>query len=59
MKTSKEYFEHAIVVDSNYAFAWYGLAAYYWWLGYLEFMPQKETDITRFVAFGSPLQNSP
>jgi serine/threonine protein kinase/Tfp pilus assembly protein PilF len=43
MTRSKEYFEQAIAKDPDYAIAWYGLATYYWWLGYLGFMPPKET----------------
>jgi serine/threonine protein kinase/Tfp pilus assembly protein PilF len=39
---SKEYHEQAIEADPNYALAWYGLANYYFLLGFLKFMPTKE-----------------
>jgi eukaryotic-like serine/threonine-protein kinase len=44
MAKSKEYFDQAISIDPNYALAWQGLALYYWWSGYLGFMPSNETN---------------
>jgi serine/threonine-protein kinase len=44
MAKSKEYLEQAIAMDPNYSLAWHGLAMYYWYLGYLGFMPPKETN---------------
>jgi len=41
----KEYYEQAIAADPNYAMAWYGLAKYYWWIGYAGFLPPKTANI--------------
>jgi serine/threonine protein kinase/tetratricopeptide (TPR) repeat protein len=38
----KEYLEHAIAIDRNYALAWYGLAIYYYLMGYFAYMQPKE-----------------
>jgi TolB-like protein/Tfp pilus assembly protein PilF len=40
----KEYYEQAIAADPNYALAWYGLAKYYWYMGYAGFMPPKAAN---------------
>jgi serine/threonine-protein kinase len=45
MARSKEYLEHSIAVDPSYALAWQGLGLYYWWLGFLGFMPPKEANL--------------
>ena len=38
----KEYFEQAIAIDPNYALAWYGLAYYYYLMGFFVYMQPKE-----------------
>ncbi len=38
LSKSKEYFERAIAVDPNYSLAWYGLAMYYWYMGFNGYM---------------------
>jgi serine/threonine protein kinase/tetratricopeptide (TPR) repeat protein len=38
----KEYFEQAIAIDRNYALAWYGMAGYYYLMGYFAYMQPKE-----------------
>jgi len=44
MTKGKKYFEQATAIDANYSLAWHGLAMYYWFLGYLGFMPPNETN---------------
>ncbi|MBN2318733.1 MAG: protein kinase [Acidobacteria bacterium] len=38
---SREYYEQAIALDPKYALAWYGLAYFYYILGFLGYMPTK------------------
>jgi serine/threonine protein kinase/tetratricopeptide (TPR) repeat protein len=38
----KEYLEQAIVIDRNYALAWYGLTYYYYLMGYFAYTEPKE-----------------
>jgi eukaryotic-like serine/threonine-protein kinase len=38
---SKDYYKQAIVADPNYALAWYGLAKFYWFMGWFGYMPPK------------------
>ena len=45
MPRSREYFEHALAIDPEYALAWNGLAMYYWYLGHYGFMPSRETIV--------------
>jgi len=44
MATSRICFEQAVKKDPNYTLAWHGLALYYWWMGYLGFMPPKDAQ---------------
>jgi eukaryotic-like serine/threonine-protein kinase len=44
MAKSKEYFEQAITLDSDYALAWHGLAMYHWFLGYRGFTPPSKAN---------------
>jgi eukaryotic-like serine/threonine-protein kinase len=37
----KEYYEEAIATDPNYALPWYGLAKYYWFMGWFGLMQPK------------------
>ncbi len=37
----KEYFEQAIALDPSYVLAWYGLAWFYYVMGFLGYMPPK------------------
>ena len=39
MEKGREYFEQAIAIDRNYAWAWCKLARFYFVMGYLGFMP--------------------
>jgi tetratricopeptide (TPR) repeat protein len=41
---SREYYEQAIAADPNFAMAWFGLALFYWGLGYIGAMSQKAAN---------------
>jgi serine/threonine protein kinase len=41
---SEEYYEQAIAADPNYALPWFGLAVFYWMMGYLGVVPAKESN---------------
>jgi tetratricopeptide (TPR) repeat protein len=41
---AKEYYEQAVALDPNYALGWYGLAMFYFHLGFLGYMPPKEAN---------------
>jgi serine/threonine protein kinase/Flp pilus assembly protein TadD len=41
---SKEYYEQAIAADPNYALPWFGLAVFYWFLGYMGVLPAKAAN---------------
>jgi serine/threonine protein kinase/tetratricopeptide (TPR) repeat protein len=41
---SKEYYEQAIAADPNYSLAWYGLAFFYFSLGFFGHMPPKAAN---------------
>jgi len=45
MAKSRNCFEEAINMDPNYTLAWHGLALYYWWMGYLGFMPPRDAQV--------------
>jgi TolB-like protein/Tfp pilus assembly protein PilF len=47
---SKEYYERAIGVDPNYALAWYGLAYFYHYLGFLGGVPPKVANARALPA---------
>jgi len=42
LEKCKEYFEQAIAMDPNYAPAWFGMAQFYWALGYTGTIAAKE-----------------
>jgi serine/threonine protein kinase/Tfp pilus assembly protein PilF len=44
LEKGKEYYEHALAVDPNYALAWGGLAQLYKVIGFLGFKPPKESN---------------
>jgi serine/threonine protein kinase/Tfp pilus assembly protein PilF len=44
MAKSKGYCEQAIALDPNYALAWFGLAGFYWHLGFFGVMPPKAAN---------------
>ncbi len=56
MAKSKKYLEQAIEIDQNYALAWHGLAMYYWWVGYVGFMPSKEANVQCKMAATKALE---
>ncbi len=40
----KQCFEQALLLDDNYALAWYGLARFYYLMGHIGFMPPKTAN---------------
>jgi tetratricopeptide (TPR) repeat protein len=56
MARSKEYYEQAIAVDPHYALAWYGLAQFYYLLGFFEFMPLKAANSLSSQAVSKALE---
>jgi Tfp pilus assembly protein PilF len=46
----KEYYEQAIAADPNYALPWFGLAVFYWLLGFQGVMPAKAANAKSWEA---------
>ncbi len=56
LSRSREYFEQAIAIDPNYALAWYGIAKYYWFLGFAGMMPTRAASVECSRAASKALQ---
>jgi serine/threonine protein kinase/Tfp pilus assembly protein PilF len=56
MQKGKEYYEQAIAIDRNYAWAWCKLARFYFVMGYLGFMPLKATTAQANQAIEKALE---
>jgi serine/threonine-protein kinase len=41
---SREFYERAVAMDPDYALAWYGLAFFYWTMGFLGYMQPKKAN---------------
>jgi serine/threonine protein kinase/Tfp pilus assembly protein PilF len=53
---SKEYYEQAIALDTNYALAWYGLAKYHHLLGFYGYMPTRAAYVESSQAASKALE---
>ncbi len=56
MPKGKEYFEQAISLDPNYALAWYGLAWFYFVMGFLGYMLPKTANAQSSQAISRALE---
>jgi serine/threonine protein kinase/tetratricopeptide (TPR) repeat protein len=56
MEKGKEYYERAIAIDENYAWAWCKLARFHYVMGYLGFTPQKAANAKAGQAIAKALE---